>query len=103
MCLFYSFKYNFLDEISDVDPSSLKPAERLEWNLSPDSVRDIDEAKHTIDKCVFVVSVCLSYVCVVFVCLSVCLSYEVGERFLQFLLTMQFRYTCEVDKLQWVI
>ena len=70
MCLFYSFKYNFLDEISDVDPSSLKPAEKLEWNLSPDSVRDIDEAKHTIDKCV----------CVVFVCLSVCLSVLWGRR-----------------------
>ena len=37
-------------EDSDVAPSALKPIEKLKWDLSPETVKDIENAKKAIDK-----------------------------------------------------
>ena len=42
--------HDVLAEHSAVEPSILQPAEKLEWNISPESARDIDTAKRNFDR-----------------------------------------------------
>jgi carnitine O-acetyltransferase len=42
--------YDVFAEVSDVDPSLLKPARPLKWNLSTDTLKDIEKAKNNVDK-----------------------------------------------------
>ena len=42
--------YDVFSEESDVDPSVLKPVEKLKWNLSSETIRDIENARNSIDK-----------------------------------------------------
>ena len=51
LCL-HRLNYDLLGEPSTVDPSLLCPAERLQWNISSETAKDIDIAKKNLDKCV---------------------------------------------------
>lgn len=45
-----SYKYNMLEDPSAVDSTTLMPAKKLEWNISPELARDIENAKKNVDK-----------------------------------------------------
>lgn len=42
--------YDVFSEEPDVDPSVLKPVEKLKWNLSSETIRDIENARNSIDR-----------------------------------------------------
>ena len=39
-----------------MDPTRLRPAERLQWSISSETAKDIDIAKKNLDKCVRVLA-----------------------------------------------
>ena len=43
-------QYDILSESSTVDPASLHPAEKLQWNISSETAQDIETAKRNIDR-----------------------------------------------------
>ena len=47
----FRHKYDVMSETSSVEASSLRPAEKLEWNISPDIANSIETAKVNIDRC----------------------------------------------------
>ena len=42
-------KYDVFADVSPVESSALRPAQQLQWNISPDTAADIQTAKINMD------------------------------------------------------
>lgn len=53
--------YDVFSEESVINPSTLQQAVRLEWNLSSETIRDIENAKVKVDRSVCREEICINY------------------------------------------